>query len=291
MEDSSPRRPDFRRTLPILQEEWEACRACDLGVQREQVNGSFVFGEGSLGGVMFIGEGPGRDEEVEGRPFVGRSGQFLRDTIDVIGFKPYYITNTVCCRSWEYDYDPSGNVKIDFRTKGPRRKDAAPNKAQVIACSARLLEEIYLVDPVLIVTLGGSAAEALLGTAVTMTKDSGVLKVVEVPGASFRPMLTTTGRKWARWTGAKDNRQLVWPYEQNTVSYPLLPLYHPAHVMAHEADKRPGSPMHLFATGMKRAYDIFARYQQEVGGELIVESTVTEDDIYEAQSDAGTYYE
>ena len=84
---------------------------------------------------------------------------------------------------------------------------------------------------------------------------------------------------------------MVWPYEQNAVYYPVLPLYHPAYVMAYEKDKRPGSPMHLFATGMKKASDIYTRYVQEVGGDTVItESTITEDDIYEAQYDAGTYH-
>ena len=142
----------------------------------------------------------------------------------------------------------------------------------------------------LIVTVGSNAAESLLHRPISMQKDSGVLMAAEVPGATLRPALTTTGHKWARWVGTKEDRQLVAPYQQNTVSYPLIALERPIHVQAHSKDRRPGSPMQLFATGMKKAHDLYTRYEQEIGGGQIVESLVTEDDIYEAQNDAVTDY-
>ncbi len=281
-------RPDCRKTLPVLRSEWETCQQCELGFYRDSVEGSFVFGEGDPGGVMFIGEGPGKDEESEGRPFVGKSGQFFRNIISAVGFDRYYVTNTVSCRSWIYDYDGEGNVRRDFKTGEPRRKDSAPIVPHMNACKPRLIEEIYIVDPALIVTLGGSAAESVLGKPVTMQSMSGELLVAEVPGATLRPSLTPKGN-WARKVGKKGERHLVWPSEQNKVYYPLMPLYHPAHAMAHEADRRPGSPMHLFAAGMKKAFEIYSRYMQEVYRETRVDREVTEQDIYEAQ-DEGTGY-
>jgi len=286
--EASSRRPDARRSLPLLREEWEACRACNLGEQREAIRGSLVFGEGAMGGVMLIGEGPGREEEAEGRPFVGASGRFLRSTLEAIGLRHYYITNAVCCRSWVYDYDSEGKPRIDFKTKAIRRKDSPPNMTQMNACFQRLLEEIYVVDPVLIVTLGGSAAEVLLRRSVTLQKDSGELQSAVLPGALLIPSLTDVARKWARWVGPKESRQLIMPFAQNTVVYPLLPLYHPAYVMAYAADKRPGSPMNMFATGMMKARDIYLRYMQEIGGENVTEYETTEDDIYEAQLNANS---
>lgn len=237
---------------------------------------------------MLIGEGPGRDEEAEGRPFVGASGQFLRSTLNAVGLKRYYITNAVCCRSWVYDYDAEGKPRVDHKTKMIRRKDSPPNMTQMNACFQRLLEEIYIVDPVLIVTLGGSAAEVLLRRPLTLQKDGGVLQTAELPGAILVPSLTDVARKWARRVGPKENRQLVMPVVQNSVIYPLLPLYHPAYVMAYAADKRPGSPMSMFATGMMKARDIYVRYMQEVGGEHVIEYETTEDDIYEAQLNANS---
>lgn len=281
--------PDCRKTLEALRSEWEACRRCELGVYRDSVQGSFVFGEGAPGGVMFIGEGPGKDEEKEGRPFVGMSGMFLRNIIDAIGFDRYYITNTVSCRSWVYDYDGEGKPRLDFKTREPRRKDEKPTTAHALACNPRLAEEIYIVDPILIVALGGSAAETLLGRSVTMQNESGEICVAEIPGATLRPKLTPKGN-WARKVGPKGDRKLVWPSEQNKVQYPLIPLFHPAHAMAHEQDKRPGSPMHLFAIGMKKAYDLYTRYMHEVHGGTLAGREVTEQDIYGAQEDEGTGY-
>ena len=281
--------PDARKTLPVLRSEWETCQLCELGVHRDSISGSFVFGEGSPGGVMFIGEGPGKDEESAGRPFVGLSGQFLRNIISAIGFDRYYITNTVSCRSWVYDYDMEGVARRDYKTGELRRKDEKPNTKHVIACSPRLMQEIYIVDPVLIVALGGNAAEALLGRPVTLQNMSGEVCVAQVPGATLRPDITDKGN-WARKVGRKGERQLIWPSVQNKVHYPLIPLFHPVHAMAHERDKRVDSPMYLFAVGMKKAYDVYSRYMQEVYG-TAQGREVTEQDIYEAQADESTGYD
>jgi DNA polymerase len=137
-----PVNADKDALLAGLRAECMACRACDLCARRNSV----VWGEGSLdAGVMFIGEGPGRDEDAEGRPFVGRSGRLLTDIIEK-GMKiprhGVYIANVVKCR-------PPGN------------RDPRPD--EVAACSRYLARQIEVIAPRVIVAVGNVAGRALLG--------------------------------------------------------------------------------------------------------------------------------
>lgn len=134
--------PDKERQLAALLAESRNCMICGLCERRLSV----VWGEGSLdAGVMFIGEGPGRDEDEQGRPFVGRSGRLLTDIIEK-GMKmprgQVYITNVVKCR-------PPGN------------RDPKPEEVE--ACSRYLKKQIEVIGPKVIVAVGGVAGCALLG--------------------------------------------------------------------------------------------------------------------------------
>ncbi len=134
--------PEKEAALAGLRSECMACTACELCERRNTV----VWGEGSLDAkVMFIGEGPGRDEDAEGRPFVGRSGRLLTDIIEK-GMKlprnGVYIANVVKCR-------PPGN------------RDPKPE--EVAACSRYLTRQIEVIGPKAIVAVGNVAGRALLG--------------------------------------------------------------------------------------------------------------------------------
>lgn len=128
--------------LAGLREECLTCADCALHERRTHI----AWGEGSLDAeVMFIGEGPGRDEDREGRPFVGRSGRLLTDIIEK-GMKlpraQVYIANVVKCR-------PPGN------------RDPKPE--EIAACSRYLDRQIAVIAPKVIVAVGGVAGCALLG--------------------------------------------------------------------------------------------------------------------------------
>ncbi|MCD8138545.1 MAG: uracil-DNA glycosylase, partial [Planctomycetaceae bacterium] len=134
--------PAKEAALAALRAECMACGLCELCERRSSV----VWGEGSLDAdVIFIGEGPGRDEDREGRPFVGRSGRLLTDIIEK-GMKTprgrVFITNVVKCR-------PPGN------------RD--PRSVEVDACSRYLRAQIDVIKPKVIVAVGGVAGCALLG--------------------------------------------------------------------------------------------------------------------------------
>ena len=76
---------DEVRRLNVLRDAWQDCVRCELGKRRSDVNGHFVFGEGVTRSILFVGEGPGKNEEREGRPFVGRSGKILRGVMEKLG--------------------------------------------------------------------------------------------------------------------------------------------------------------------------------------------------------------
>ncbi|RLF17210.1 MAG: uracil-DNA glycosylase [Thermoprotei archaeon] len=130
-----------------------ACRKCDLWRTRTNA----VPGEGNLNSfIMFIGEAPGRQEDIEGRPFVGPAGKLLTSLIESIGLRreEVYITNVVKCR-------PPGN------------RD--PRPSEITACSPYLNFEIKLLKPKLIVTLGRHSTSYILGLA--NIRASGISKV------------------------------------------------------------------------------------------------------------------
>ncbi len=141
--------------LADLKQEALACTRCRLAATRTQV----VFGEGNESArLMFIGEGPGKDEDASGRPFVGRAGQLLTRIIEnglKLKREDVYIANVVKCRP-----------TVD----GLGKKDRPPEPAEVAACSGYLRRQIELIGPEVIVTLGNPSTRFLLNTSEGITK-------------------------------------------------------------------------------------------------------------------------
>ncbi len=138
-------------TWDSLKEECLACRRCDLCEKRTHV----VFGDGNPdAGLLFIGEGPGEQEDLQGIPFVGRAGQFLTDMLSLIDLdrSQYYITNIVKCR-------PPGN------------RD--PLNTEQDACIDYLREQVRLIRPRIIVCLGRIAAMKLIREDFRITREHG----------------------------------------------------------------------------------------------------------------------
>ncbi len=128
--------------LKAFYETCKDCTKCALSKNRTQV----VFGDGNPDSkILFVGEAPGADEDIEGRPFVGKAGRLLTTNLESIGIfreKDYYITNIAKCR-------PPDN--------------RAPEESEMAACSYILKKEIELIKPRLIVALGKTAAVGLTG--------------------------------------------------------------------------------------------------------------------------------
>ncbi len=170
-----------------LYEECVNCHKCKLGDNRTNM----VFGDGNPGGkIMFIGEAPGADEDRTGLPFVGRAGQLLTRTLESIGLyrkNDYYICNICKCR-------PENN-----RT---------PYTQEEEACIPYLRNQVALVKPKIIVCLGATAMNCILGKDWRITRDRG--KWVERKGfymtATFHPsaILRDENKKAPFWEDLKD---------------------------------------------------------------------------------------
>jgi DNA polymerase len=146
------------RSLAELRDEAEACRGCDLWRNATQT----VFGEGRADArLMMVGEQPGDREDVAGRPFVGPAGQLLDDALIAAGIirDDVYVTNAVKHFKW--------------RGRGKRRIHDKPNAAEVGACRHWLDAELALVRPRVLVLLGATAAQALLGRKFRVTRERG----------------------------------------------------------------------------------------------------------------------
>ncbi len=254
--------PDAHKTLAVLRSEWENCTDCALGERRLAVGGKFVFGRGASRGILFVWEGPGAEEEKYGAPFIGRSGELLGRVLDRLGCQQYYLTNLVSCRSCAPVTDAEGNPRMrkNWTTKSLEQvyQDEPPTPPQCEACLPRLYEEIYLVDPVLIVGLGGKAAEVLLRKSVTITQTHGEATQIHIPGHGFRASLTDKRREWVR----KVKGEYIQPTEQNKVYYHFIPTFHPAYVARHLKDDRITSPFRLFVRDLHKALKTYETYME-----------------------------
>jgi uracil-DNA glycosylase len=144
--------------LASLREAAAHCQGCDLHLHATQV----VFGEGRTHARMFlVGEQPGDREDQQGRPFVGPAGQLLDKCLETAGIdrSMVYVTNAVKHFKWE----PRGKIRLHKK----------PNSLEIAACRPWLEKEIAAVRPQIIVCLGATAAQGLLGPQFRLTKHRG----------------------------------------------------------------------------------------------------------------------
>lgn len=229
---------------------------------------------------MFIGEGPGVEEEEQGVPFIGKSGALLRSILHRLGVTDFYLSNLVACRSCEPALDENNLPRIRKRKFGPPVpvfNDKPPLPTQWKACKPRLDEEIYLVDPIIIVSLGGTAAEGMTGEHITITRDRNTVLTVEIPGAGYAAHLTEKKQAWIR----KVNGQVVAPVEQAMVRYSMVPTLHPAYVLRKIADQGHNSPFKQLVEDIRKAVKIYEMYMKEVFNQI---PTGTSDATYEEVS-------
>jgi len=170
--DLAQRKIPSTATLPDLARIARDCKACDLWKRATQV----VFGEGKPDSkVMFVGEVPGNLEDREGKPFVGPAGNLLNKALVEAGIDrtKVYVTNAVKHFNWE--------------GRGKRRIHKKPKASEIAACRPWLFAEIALLKPQLIVCLGATAAQALLGKDFRVTKHRG-----EFMESDLAPQVTAT---------------------------------------------------------------------------------------------------
>lgn len=172
-------------TVVSLEETILHCQKCPLAQTRTHA----VPGEGSLNAdLMFIGEAPGRDEDIQGRPFVGRAGQLLTKIIHAMTFQrdEVYITNIVKCR-------PPGNRN--------------PQGDEIASCKDYLLAQIEMINPKVIVTLGKVAADFFIRSSLGMTALRGDFYDID---NNIRVMPTFHPSYLIRNEGNKNLKKMVW---------------------------------------------------------------------------------
>ncbi|MGA8476077.1 MAG: UdgX family uracil-DNA binding protein [Candidatus Cybelea sp.] len=151
-----PTRPSLTR----LRRAAAHCRGCDLYKHATQT----VFGEGrARARMMLVGEQPGESEDRAGRPFVGPAGKMLHHAMETAGInsRDVYVTNAV--------------KHFKFIERGKRRIHSKPKTTEILACRPWLEAETRLVRPALIVTLGATAAQSLLGTSFRLMANRGTV--------------------------------------------------------------------------------------------------------------------
>ncbi|MFL6123344.1 UdgX family uracil-DNA binding protein [Actinophytocola sp.] len=151
------------------------CRGCDLYKDATQA----VFGEGPANAtVVIVGEVPGDQEDRQGHPFVGPAGKLLDRALVEAGIDrtKVYVTNAV------------KHFKFKQAERGKRRIHQKPGRTEVVACRPWLLAELDTLRPDLVVLLGATAAQSLLGTGFKVTQERG--KVVELPERPARAVAT-----------------------------------------------------------------------------------------------------
>jgi len=170
------------KAFASLRERVLQCQQCpNLVAARKQV----VFGVGNIHSpLVFVGEAPGADEDAQGEPFVGRAGQLLTKIIQAMGFarEEIYIANILKCRP---------------DTPGQRSGNRKPTPAEMATCFPHLQAQIDLIQPKVMVALGATAVDGLLGKTLGITKLRG---------------------NWQTFQG-----------------YPIMPTYHPAYLLSNQS--------------------------------------------------------
>jgi DNA polymerase len=175
-------------TLPALRDAAAGCRGCHLW----QVGTQTVFGEGARKAeAMFVGEQPGDQEDRTGKPFVGPAGRLFDEALEAaaIDRTSVYVTNAVKHFKWT--------------ARGKRRIHQKPNAAEVAACRPWLEAELAVVKPRVLVLLGATAAQALLGRQFRVTQHRGELlesELAEAVTATVHPSSILRGEPAERET-------------------------------------------------------------------------------------------
>src|SRR5213080_1047559 len=161
-----------RKSLSAFREAAADCKGCDLWERATQT----VFGEGARRAeVVFVGEQPGNEEDLAGKPFVGPAGRLFDNALVEAGIdrSQTYVTNVVKHFKWE--------------PRGKRRIHKKPNATEISACRPWLEAEVAVVKPKVIVALGATAAQALLGPKFKVTRQRG--QFIE---STFAPFIMAT---------------------------------------------------------------------------------------------------
>lgn len=204
---------------------WHGCTKCKLGEMRERKAkdtngecGQIVLGDGNPDAdLVVIGIGPGEEEDAEGVPFIGASGDILNDYLGRVQIdrREIFMMNIVACRPHSRIYDAK------FKRNREENRDPTSDERQ--ACRPLWQELLYLVDPLLVVALGKPTVTEVTGQrSVAMGMVNGMIDVCRIPGRAL------------------------------DVSYPVMAMYHPA-FLSRSGDTFRGGPWHRAEIAWRRA--------------------------------------
>ena len=177
-----------RKTLPVLQEALQGCRGCELYRHATQA----VPGEGRQSAlIVFVGEQPGAEEDLQGRPFVGPAGRLFDRALEEAGIdrSAVYITNAV--------------KHFKFEERGKRRIHKKPSSSETAACRPWLEAELAVIRPGILVCLGATAAQSIFGRDYRVTRERGQFRRHD-----WAPQATSTIHPSAILRAPSDRRSL-----------------------------------------------------------------------------------
>jgi DNA polymerase len=186
--------PDSR-DMEELAEAAHGCKGCDLYLNATQT----VFGAGSARAeLMLVGEQPGDQEDRAGEPFVGPAGRLLDKALVAAGVERnrLYVTNAV------------KHFKFTLPERGKRRIHKTPNRTEVVSCRPWLLAELTAVQPDVVMLLGATAAQSLMGSAFRLTAHRGeVLRFPDADDFGFDPQVVVTAHPSSVLRGPPADRE------------------------------------------------------------------------------------
>jgi uracil-DNA glycosylase len=257
---------DARKSIEVLADEWAGCQKCELHAFREQNETEVLVGGGEYDGIMFIGESPSFTDNRRGTVFSNKeSKETLLALVAKLKIRPAYFTYLVGCQSCSYRLTDKGEkeTRIDYGGRETYKLiPQAPSVLPVRACKPRLDEEIYIVDPVIIVALGPLVAASLSGKSASINQDRGTLREISIPGVTYQPNLSKKKKEWKR----KVKGEYVTPIDQFQVRYSMLITYSVMDVYNSIEDRSPGNAYDAFVQDLFTARRLYRLHNAEVMG-------------------------
>ena len=257
---------DARKDIEQLADEWAGCRACELHVTREYNKTDVLLGGGEYEGIMFIGESPSYSDNRKGAVFSDKeSRSTLLHCVDKLKIRPAYFTYLLACQSNAFKLSDNGEREVRADFQGRERFVIIPQPPAVLpmrACRARLNEEIYIVDPALIVALGATVAAALSGEGVSIRADRGTTRTIAIPGVTHVPNLSKKKKEWKRKVRGVE----VAPVDPFLVRYQMLITHSISEVWDASQDDGKGNAFDAFIEDMQTARALYRRHCEEVTG-------------------------
>lgn len=246
--------------------EWVGCTRCELGVLRQAQHSKMCWGGGATepGGIVVVYEHTSEWDARSGQPLHTEEGALLDQVFQRLGSPPHYRIPLVACRSCTPMY-VDGVLAERVNTQTGRSetvyRDAPPTPDQIKACRPRLLEQLYQLDPGILILMGSLSVSAVSGKPLNIVDNQGREIEIAIPGRLPKPSLSAKRHLWRR--AGQPN---PYPLLRNMVRYTAVLTRSPQWVLANQADKGPLGALSLFFTHIRSAVETWHRYRHEVLG-------------------------